>query len=285
MIDKTNFQVSPWSVTKRSPGVDTPAGMTDTDLVDKVFSSKGEVPKDLMKELSHRVPFGTAELRDGHLGNVFDIPDNGGGGLQKWRDADIHVTSFPMGEAGGLLHQKIRPDRFFPAFPAQTHTITSDFLASLKDIPPPAPHDLNHDAMFLADYTKHRGKHLDVGMSQKDFDQLTPESRSALKDGGVDVRIQEEPSQWDGQSFHHDEVPTKFSLGAPMEWNPLDGFKIAGLPNRDNLAAEEERLSNQFMGSTNFSPRGLRDNWEDSGIVPAGEAKKLFEDLWNKPLS
>ena len=82
-------------------------------------------------------------------------------------------------------------------------------------------------------------------------DQLTPESRSALQDGGVVVHIQEEPSHWDGQSFHR-EVPTKINIAGgfngPTEFNPLDGFKIAGLP----IGTIVYREMQQFFGFTDY---------------------------------
>jgi phosphatidylserine/phosphatidylglycerophosphate/cardiolipin synthase-like enzyme len=116
--------------------------------------------------------------------------------------------------------------------------------------------------------------------------------RDAMKQEGKDMDIRvladpgvypdgSTPNEWGAKFLEDHDVPVRWAV------LPRTG-------GHDRKVHAKELLTDKgdFVGSTNFSSKGLRDNWEHSGTVhfdpadPAAaalrdEAKSSFDDLWD----
>lgn len=105
-----------------------------------------------------------------------------------------------------------------------------------------------------------------------------------------DVRVIADPGIYpDGGTPNEDGVRMLEDGGIPVRWALLPR---CGEHDRKIHAKELLTDKSEFFGSTNFSKKGLRENWEHSGVVhfedgdknsleERDDAKAHFEDLWN----
>jgi len=107
------------------------------------------------------------------------------------------------------------------------------------------------------------------------------------QDKDFDVRVIADPGIYpDGGTPNEDGVRLLESGGVPVRWALLPR---CGHHDRKIHAKELLTDKSEFFGSTNFSKKGLRENWEHSGVVhfktesenaARDDAKGHFNDLW-----
>lgn len=264
----------------------------------------------LMDALHGPSPAGTPLEKPANFEEFQKYAESKGFDLAKFIDV-------PAGELEGAVNEMIHGERgkvSLTAFGKQqvlelgeramAVTRTPENLRRLDDISLPKGEPQGTTAVALADLPTERETELIMAIQNAEkfiyvpaFVMTRPvaaalvaknnEMKAQGKD--FDVKVIADPGIYpDGGTPNEDGIRMLEDGGIEARWALLPR---CGWHDRKIHAKELLTDKSEFFGSTNFSKKGLRENWEHSGVVhfkdddPAAlqereEAKAFFEDLW-----
>ncbi|MFN8612002.1 MAG: phospholipase D family protein [Vulcanimicrobiota bacterium] len=188
---------------------------------------------------------------------------------------------------------------------AMNATRTPENLKRLDDISLPKGDAQGNTVVSLADQPTERETELIMAIQKAEKFIFVPAfvmtrpiaaalvaKNNEMKEAGkeFDVRVIADPGIYpDGGTPNEDGVRMLEDGGIPVRWALLPR---CGSHDRKIHAKELLTDKSEFFGSTNFSKKGLRENWEHSGVVHFDEgdqkaqaelngARSHFEDLWD----
>ncbi|MBS2035344.1 phospholipase D family protein [bacterium] len=187
---------------------------------------------------------------------------------------------------------------------AMNVTRTPENVSRLNDISLPKGDPQGNTVVSLADQPTERETELIMAIQKAEKFIFVPAfvmtkpiaaalvaKNNEMKEAGkeFDVRVIADPGIYpDGGTPNEDGVRMLEDGGVPVRWALLPR---CGEHDRKIHAKELLTDKSEFFGSTNFSKKGLRENWEHSGVVHFDDgdahaqeelkgARAHFEDLW-----
>lgn len=284
-------------------GADTLASFKDKDVA---MGRRGLVS--LMDALGGPAPAGTpletprdfqelsayARSRGFELGQLLDVPRgqlenavndmlNGGEPLRITdfaKDKVLELTQKAMNEVRSPENTRRLDDISLPKGDAAGTTVVS-----LADLPTERETEL-----LMAIHQAEKFIYVPAFVMTRPIAAALVAKNEEMKRQGkpFDVRVIADPGIYpDGGTPNEDGVRLLEDGGIPVRWALLPR---CGGHDRKIHAKELLTDKSEFFGSTNFSRKGLRENWEHSASVhfddpgeekQRDEAKAAFEDLWN----
>ncbi|MBQ7569280.1 hypothetical protein IJT17_10835 [bacterium] len=220
-------------------------------------------------------------------------------------DATPEQIDKALGSKGELPLSKYGKEQFLSLAQRTVDTINSkENMSKVNDIDLPEGKAVGTTAVALADLPTEREAvmlqaiqeaeefiYIPAFVMTKSIASMIVAKRDEMAAQGkdIDIRVVADPGMYpDGGTPNEGGVSFLEDHGIDVRWAMLPR---SGSHDRKIHAKEVLTDKGEFFGSTNFSKKGLRDNWEHSGYVRFNEdnpsdvanresAKAYFENLW-----